>query len=170
MCHQILIVAIVGFAVAVNGQQIMRNEKGKGANAEIGDNLGGGGKLVSGLVSGWEITKGSKCVKFYGKAINMPAGSYSTYLMSSTCSTSKNTSPSTLNAQSPGFAGTQQTGSNSAGTYLVVNFNVKGIDPTTLEGKSFVIASATQVVGCGDFKGGDMVVLKKDGVDEGTCA
>jgi len=169
MCQKLIIcVALIGFAAA----DVSRNEKGTGGNAQIADVSGSGStQQISGVVSGWQITKNADCAKFYGKVINVaPAKSYMIHLIPSACSAVKTIDVKTLTDKHAGYIGSAPAATSDGQTYIIVDHNKKGIQGSSIAGKSIVISDGTKIVGCGDLQKGEIVVLMNSGVSEGTCA
>jgi len=169
MCQKLIIcVVLIGFAAA----DVSRNEKGTGGNGQIADVSGSGStQQISGVVSGWSITKNGDCTKFYGKVINVaPSGKpYIIVVLPGACSASKSTDVKTLTASHAGYVGSATAASLDGQTYIIVDHNKKGISGASLPGKSIVISDGTKIVGCGDMQKGEIVVLMNSGVNEGTC-
>jgi len=173
MQGKFVVLSLLIAATYTSAQDIIRSEKGRGGNANIGDTgkPNAQGKQVSGLLSIWKIASGVDCTKVYGKVINVPQGTHMIYLVNGVCNSAQNTDPKTLQNSGPNFIGTVQSGSNAEGTYIIVNNNIKGLDPASVGSMSYLIVSQTAgVVGCGGIQMGDMVVLKRTGVDEGKCS
>jgi len=169
MCQKLIIcIALIGFAAA---QDVSRNEKGTGGNAQVADVSGSSStQQISGMISGWDITKAGGCCKFYGKVINVPAGkTYSMFLIPSACSAAKSTDVKTLTPSHAGFIGSTPAATTDGQTYIIADNNKKGISAASIVGKSVVISDGTKIVGCGEFQKGEMVILIKPGVSEGTC-
>jgi len=82
----------------------------------------------------------------------------------------KSTDVKSLTPTHAGFIGSTAAATRDGQTYIIADNNKKGVSGASLAGKSIVISDGTKIVGCGDIQKGEIVVLMKPGVNEGTCA